>query len=78
MRAYCPVSAESMAVDCQSDLRILLVSESSSCSYGASSTHPRRVIESSSSLGVKIEWSSSSVEVPLENSSVYLFIFERR
>ena len=54
------------------------LSESSSCSYGASSSHPRRVIESSSSPGVKIESSSSSVEEPLENSSAYLFIFERR
>ena len=54
------------------------LTESSSCSYGASSSHPRRVIESSSSPGVKIESSSSSVEVPLENSSVYLFIFDRR
>ena len=43
-----------------------------------SPSHPRRVIESSSSLGVKIESSSSSVEVPLENSRMYLFIFERR
>ena len=55
-----------------------IVHNISSCSYGASSSHPRRVIESSSSSGVKIESSSSSVEVPLENSSVYLFIFERR
>ena len=54
------------------------LSESSSCSYGASSSHPRRVIESSPSPGEKIETSSSSVEVPLEISSVYLFIFERR
>ena len=54
------------------------LSESSSCSYGASSSHPLGVIESLSSPGVKIESSSSSAEVPLENSSVYLFIFEGR
>ena len=48
------------------------LTESSSCSYGASSSHPRRVIESSSSHEGNIESSSSSVEAPLENSSVYL------
>ena len=47
----------------------------SSSSSGDSSSYPRRVIESSWSHGEKIESSSSSVEVPLENSSVYLFIY---
>ena len=54
------------------------LSESSSCSYGASSSHPRRVIESSSPRRV-LEWKSSRPRRVLKyrlkiRVSIYLFL----